>query len=83
MIRMRHLKLFANSWLTLGGRGLRAFPAVSVLVAVGVISVPTYAATQPILIFGGADHDEFLGCLNCGGADPASVWKEVVPRYVV
>lgn len=55
---------------------MRALLAVSILVAASVISAPTYAASQPILIFGGADHNEFLGCLNCGDADPASVWND-------
>jgi len=29
-----------------------------------------------LLLFGGRGHDVFLGCLNCGEFDSASVWNE-------
>ena len=34
---------------------------------------PVGAQAQELLLFGGEDHREFLGCLNCGRYDPASV----------
>jgi hypothetical protein len=30
----------------------------------------------PILLFGGADHEHFLGCLNCERSEAFSVWNE-------
>ena len=32
----------------------------------------------PILLFGGPDHEDFLGCLNCERSDAFSVWNESV-----
>lgn len=31
------------------------------------------AAAEALLLFGGRNHDEFMGCLNCGNHDPESV----------
>ena len=40
-------------------------------------SYPAYAQTRErILIFGGTNHDEFLGCLNCSDTDSDSVWND-------
>jgi len=33
------------------------------------------AANPTLLLFGGKDHDVFLGCLNCSRTDPTSVWN--------
>lgn len=30
---------------------------------------------QTLLIFGGKNHDVFLGCLNCGKYDSKSIWN--------
>lgn len=33
-------------------------------------------AQQPaLLLFGGSDHDKFLGCLNCGRYAASSIWN--------
>ncbi|RHJ76377.1 hypothetical protein [Parabacteroides sp. AM08-6] len=34
------------------------------------------ASAQTLLLFGGKDHDEFLGCINCNGYSSNSVWNE-------
>jgi len=34
------------------------------------------AVDGPLLLFGGADQREFLGCLNCFRSEPFSVWNE-------
>jgi hypothetical protein len=31
---------------------------------------------EPLLLFGGAEHNVFLGCLNCGEYDERSVWNK-------
>jgi hypothetical protein len=36
----------------------------------------TAAQNVPILIYGGDDNRDFLGCINCSENDPASVWNE-------
>jgi hypothetical protein len=40
---------------------------------------PVQAAVQipELLIFGGEDHREFLGCLNCSEFSSSSVWNEM------
>lgn len=53
----------------------RIFPA-----ALAMIALPTGIAaqsTEQIMIFGGNDHDVFLGCLNCTEYDQSSVWNDV------
>jgi hypothetical protein len=37
---------------------------------------PASAVDGPLLMFGGRDHGEFLGCLNCYRSEPFSVWNE-------
>lgn len=32
-------------------------------------------AQKPLNIYGGKDHDVFLGCLNCNSMAPASIWN--------
>ncbi|WP_102408722.1 hypothetical protein [Parabacteroides bouchesdurhonensis] len=34
------------------------------------------ASSQTLLLFGGMDHDIFLGCINCNGYSDNSVWNE-------
>lgn len=36
----------------------------------------TNIQSQNILIFGGKDHDVFLGCLNCDKYDNNSIWNK-------
>jgi hypothetical protein len=42
-------------------------------------SVPSASPEAPkaLLLFGGADHDDFLGCLNCADSSPASVCNDL------
>jgi hypothetical protein len=46
------------------------------LVAVLLIAPPAAAQDEDILIFGGDDHKEFLGCLSCSEFDGQSVWNK-------
>ena len=35
-----------------------------------------HATDGPLLLFGGRNRDEFIGCLNCYRSEPFSVWNE-------
>lgn len=35
-----------------------------------------FAAEPVLLLFGGSNHDKFLGCLNCNKRDSSSVWNK-------
>ena len=35
------------------------------------------AQSTPILIFGGRDHSQFLGCISCDKLEANSVWNEL------
>ncbi len=37
---------------------------------------PALAVDGPLLLFGGRNHEEFLGCLNCYRSEPYSVWND-------
>ncbi len=39
-----------------------------------VISSPIF--TQTLHLYGGQDHDVYLGCLNCNSFDINSIWNE-------
>lgn len=39
------------------------------------LSINAFAAPA-YLLFGGDNHDKFLGCLNCNQFDPNSIWNE-------
>ncbi len=41
-----------------------------------VSAAPARAVDGPLLLFGGRDHDEFLGCLNCYRSEAFSIWNE-------
>ena len=36
----------------------------------------TLCFSEALNIFGGKDHDEYLGCLNCDKYNPNSIWNE-------
>jgi hypothetical protein len=38
--------------------------------------LPLGSAAQALLLFGGENHDVFLGCLNCSEYDADSIWNE-------
>lgn len=40
------------------------------------LAVDLSAQARKLLIFGGEDHDEFVGCLNCNKFDPQSVQND-------
>jgi hypothetical protein len=42
-----------------------------------VVPGPTPQAPKALLLFGGQDHKDFLGCLNCVDSSPASVCNEL------
>lgn len=39
------------------------------------LSANAWAQQQALLLFGGKDHKQFLGCLNCGRYDSNSIWN--------
>jgi hypothetical protein len=45
------------------------------LAALGVAQSAS-ATDGPVFLFGGADLNEFLGCVNCDRSEPFSVWNE-------
>ena len=49
-------------------------PLLCALLVVGLLA--TVASAEAIYIFGGADHKEFLGCLNCSATDAGSLWND-------
>jgi hypothetical protein len=40
-----------------------------------LISTAVFGQQQALLLYGGKDHDKFLGCLNCGRYDSSSIWN--------
>jgi hypothetical protein len=40
------------------------------------VSFQARAADEPLYVFGGEGHREFLGCLNCSSSHPKSVWND-------
>jgi hypothetical protein len=54
--------------------------ATSLLIACLLLcSMPTanLQAPEALLLFGGQDHEDFLGCLNCVDSSPASVYNDL------
>lgn len=43
---------------------------LSLFISMGVSAEPAY------LLFGGNNHDKFLGCLNCNKHDGSSIWNK-------
>ena len=42
-----------------------------------VLACGSVFADEPILLlFGGSNHDKFLGCLNCSKHDSSSIWNK-------
>lgn len=39
------------------------------------LSAGAMGQEKALLLFGGTNHDKFLGCLNCGQYNSASVWN--------
>lgn len=44
------------------------------VLALSMISI--FAFSQTLYLFGGENHDVFLGCINCGDYSSKSVWNE-------
>lgn len=40
------------------------------------IAWPTLASDNSLFLFGGREHDQFLGCLSCYRSETFSVWNE-------
>ena len=56
----------------------RATRATAFVLAMTIAPPPIYAqGIKALLLFGGRDHKTYLGCLNCGSIDPASVCNAV------
>ncbi|MFQ5417664.1 MAG: hypothetical protein ACE5FL_11515 [Myxococcota bacterium] len=51
---------------------------LSLVLLAAVLSLPSQApaADNSLLLFGGEDHDRFLGCLSCWRSEAFSVWNE-------
>jgi len=49
---------------------------VAIIVATQVARAQQPVPQPRILIFGGLNHKEFLGCLNCSEMDSDSVWND-------
>jgi hypothetical protein len=46
------------------------------LVLLIVLASGSYSLAQKTLhLYGGADHDQYLGCLNCSNYDANSIWN--------
>lgn len=57
---------------------LRVFAAI---LGLTIVAGAALAEEIPeLLIMGGPNHDEFLGCLTCSDTDPRSVWN-TASRY--
>jgi hypothetical protein len=50
---------------------------ICLLVFVTFVPRATPQAPKALLLFGGQDHKDFLGCLNCVDSSPASVCNEL------
>lgn len=46
-------------------------------IALTLAMVLLQATDTEIVILGGSNHDEFLGCLSCSNSHPESVWNNV------
>jgi hypothetical protein len=54
------------------------FRTVAIAIGLTALSIPASAQQgERILIFGGREHDQFLGCLTCSDVDSESVWNDV------
>jgi len=53
----------------------RPFGKVATLAVAALLCVA--ASANDILIFGGADHDKFIGCLNCDKFSSDSIWNDL------
>ena len=40
------------------------------------LAISTIGFAQTLHIYGGNNHDEYLGCLNCNNYDKSSIWNE-------
>jgi hypothetical protein len=47
--------------------------AASLLLVLG--AQPARATTNRVLLFGGAEQQDFLGCLTCDASEPYSIWN--------
>jgi hypothetical protein len=47
-----------------------------IVLSVFLTGTAAMASGTEVLIFGGQDQDEFLGCLTCDETAPSSVWNE-------
>ena len=45
------------------------------IVLLVIIITSSYATSQNLHIYGGADYTEYLGCLNCSRFDSKSIWN--------
>jgi len=50
--------------------------AAFLFAAIFIVAGHARATDGPLLLFGGPNRDEFLGCLNCYRSEAYSVWNE-------
>lgn len=39
--------------------------------------ISTAQSAEALLLFGGDNHDKFLGCINCSDMSPDSIWNDL------
>ena len=48
---------------------------LSAALSLGLCAASSSAAISKLMIFGGNDHQTYLGCLNCSPASPDSIFN--------
>lgn len=56
---------------------LRKWPVSAATLICSAMAMPVAAQQPRILIMGGANHDEYLGCLSCSEMERDSVWNDM------
>jgi hypothetical protein len=52
-----------------------AFPAPAVALLLLALAPPAGATRNRLLLFGGPDYEDFLGCVTCDAGEPFSIWN--------
>lgn len=55
---------------------MRKEQAIFLLILIILVSSYAMAEEPALFLFGGKQHDKFLGCLNCSKVDELSVWNK-------
>ena len=49
---------------------------MKIIIILGLTFLSFYAKSQTLHLYGGKNHDVYLGCLNCNNYDSNSIWNE-------